>query len=110
LNRGRQMETLYALSDALIADITLDAMLETITARLTRVLHARSCAILLPDDSGMLNPRATLGPQPTIDDREHCAIAAWVFDHQLPASVGQRDGGGSIFRFTLPIEPAVERH
>jgi len=92
LNRGRQMETLNELSHALLSDVTLEEMLGTICDRLTRVLRADSCAILMPDRDDVLTVREARGPQPDSGDRNHRAIAEWVFEHRQPTGLGQQRG------------------
>jgi two-component system, OmpR family, sensor histidine kinase KdpD len=98
LNRGRQMETLNALSHALLSDVTLEEMLRTICERLTNVLQTGSCAILMPDASGVLAVREARGPQPDPDDRDHRAVAEWVFENREPAGLGLPRGKLAIFR------------
>ena len=58
--RAIESETLYRLSTALIADLTLDTVLATVAEQVTHIFHLQSAAILLPDDAGTLQPRADL--------------------------------------------------
>jgi two-component system sensor histidine kinase KdpD len=98
LDRGRQMEKLNELSRALLSDVTLDELLETICERLTNVLRAESCAILLPDGSDRLTVRKAHGPQPDADNRDQLAVADWVFINRQPAGLGMRVEPLAIFR------------
>lgn len=88
LERGRRMETLYALAGALISDLTVDAMLATIVGRVVDVLEVADCAILMPDDDGRPVVRAQRGTAPDLNDREQAGMLAWVLEQRLPATLG----------------------
>ncbi|HEX5164071.1 MAG TPA: ATP-binding protein [Thermomicrobiales bacterium] len=90
LARGRQMEILFDLSQALIADVTLAGMLSAIAERVADVLGTAACAILLVDEQGQPVVHAAVGPPPPIEDRDHQVVALWALEHRRPAGLGQR--------------------
>lgn len=92
LERGRRMETLYALSQALIADTTVDSMLATIVNRVVDVMEIGDCAILMPVAAGELSVRVSRGDAPRQDDREHAGMLAWVWEHRRQAILGPPTG------------------
>lgn len=105
--RAIESETLSQLSTALIADLTLDTVLATVAQQVTQVFHLQSAAILLPDDTGALQPRF-ISPDETdalyLSDREHRAVANHVFTSGVAAGVG---GQLRVYR---PHGPEREAH
>ena len=101
--RAIESETLYQLSSALIADLTLDTVLTTVAEQVTHIFHLQSAAILLPDDAGILQPRAIfpIEADPAyLSNREHRAVAMNVFNSGVAA------GMGSLRRVYRPHGPA----
>lgn len=92
LARGRQMETLYELSQTLIANVTLDAMLNAIIERLVQLFDLSACAIIMPDGDEEFAVRASSGPAPDPRDRDEIALLRWAYEHGEPAGVGARTG------------------
>jgi two-component system sensor histidine kinase KdpD len=87
----RRTTLLYELNAALIGDVTLDAILGTIVARLVHVYGAKSCRILLPDDGEALRVRASYPTPVAISDemdRSELAMATWTMAHRAPAGLG----------------------
>src|SRR6476469_2549292 len=58
LREQRRTSLLYDLNSALVRDVTLDQILQTIVARVVEVYGAQACRILLPDERGALIARA----------------------------------------------------
>ena len=92
LARGRQMETLYELSYALIANVTLDAMLDAIIERVVRLFTLSACSIVLPDRDDEYVVQACFGPAPDLTSRDEVALIGWVHEHGQPAGVGVPPG------------------
>jgi len=93
LRRAFESETLYQLSTALIADLTLDTMLATVVEQVTHIFHLQSAAILLPDDTGALHLRLIFPAEadaPYIGDREHRTVATHVFNSGVAAGMGSQ--------------------
>jgi two-component system sensor histidine kinase KdpD len=91
--RAIESETLYRLSTALIADLTLDTVLATVAEQVTQIFHLQSTAVLLPDDTGALEARAVFpvgADAPYISDREHRAMATHVFTSGIAAGMGRQ--------------------
>jgi two-component system, OmpR family, sensor histidine kinase KdpD len=73
--------TLYELSRALVAGQAPDALLLAITERIVMLLPVRVCAVLLPDEQGLLRVRVThlaRGAELAVIDRNEAAIHAWL--------------------------------
>jgi len=89
--RAAELQTLSELTTALLADVTLDTVLATVVAEVTRVFAVESTALLLPDDDHTLHLRTVFpvdaGGQ-YLRDREHDAVAAHVFHTGVAAGVG----------------------
>jgi len=91
--RAAELQTLSELTTALLADVTLDTVLATVVAEVTRVFAVESTALLLPDDddNNALQLRNVF-PQNAggqfLRDREHDAVAAHVFHTGVAAGVG----------------------
>ncbi|CAA9542029.1 MAG: Osmosensitive K+ channel histidine kinase KdpD [uncultured Thermomicrobiales bacterium] len=106
LREQRRVSLLYDLNTALIGDVTLDAMLDTIVQQVVTVYGSDRGRILLPvddpasdagDDTGTgpreLVVRAT-APRSAGDrtvDRQSLAMATWAMEHRRPA--GRRVAG-----------------
>jgi two-component system, OmpR family, sensor histidine kinase KdpD len=91
--RAIESDTLYRLSTALIADLTLDTVLATVVEQVTQIFHLQSTAVLLPDDMGTLQQRAIFpagADAPYISDREHRAMAAHVLTSGVAAGMGRQ--------------------
>lgn len=91
--RAFESETLYQLSTALIADLTLDTVLATVVEQVTHIFHLQSAAILLPDDTAALHLRLIFPAEadaPYIGDREHRAVATHVFTSGVAAGMGSQ--------------------
>ncbi len=107
LNEQRRVSLLYDLNSALIGDITLDAMLDTITQQVVRVYGSDRGRILLPanrderDDPTAADPTEppelavrAVAPQASdgaVVDRQSLAMATWAMEHRRPA--GRRVAG-----------------
>ena len=107
LNEQRRVSLLYDLNSALIGDITLDAMLDTITQQVVRVYGSDQGRILLPanrderDDLTQTDPPEppelivrAVAPQSsdgTVIDRQSLAMATWAIEHRRAA--GRRVAG-----------------
>ena len=86
IREQRRTTLLYELNAALIGDVTLDAILTTITERVVRVYGVARCRILRPDDEGVLQVTSRFPASlPGSVDRQHAAVATWVMDHREPA-------------------------
>lgn len=99
----RRTTLLYELNAALIGNVTLDQVLETIVERVVHVYGAESSRILLPDERGRLvirsrHPSTTA----TVIDRQSHAVATWAMAHRQPA--GQSTTGR---RVRLPHGPRL---
>lgn len=89
--RAIESETLYQLSTALIADLTLDTVLATVAEQVTHVFRLQSAALLLPDDTGALRSRCLFPAEadtPYLSNREDRAVATHVFISGVAAGVG----------------------
>ncbi len=110
LDEQRRVSLLYDLNSALIGDINLDAMLDTIVQQVVRVYGSDQGRILLPvwGDGADTTDDPTLGdaaeppelavrvaaPQSsdhTEVDRQSLAMATWAIEHRRPA--GRRVAG-----------------
>ncbi len=110
LDEQRRVSLLYDLNSALIRDITLDAMLDTIVQQVVRVYGSDRGRILLPvgGDGGTEHGDPTLSdsagppelmvrvaaPHSADDskvDRQSLAMATWAIEHGRPA--GRRVAG-----------------
>jgi two-component system sensor histidine kinase KdpD len=116
LREQRRVGLLYDLNSALIADVTLDAVLDTITSQIVTVYGADRSRILLPVDGHATDlsddpipPELTLrsaAPDRSGEDRidrQSLAMATWAMEHRRPAGrrvVGRRlrapHGAGSL--------------
>ena len=92
LRHGRQMEMLYELSRALIADVDLDSMLVSIVERVVLVFGVRSCAIVTLDDNSRPIIRVSRGAPPDVSLRDEEALLRWVIEQRQPAGVGSHTG------------------
>ncbi len=95
---------LYELNAALIADVTLDSILNRIAERVVTVYGTTMSQLLLPDQEDQLTVRARFPPgagEPL--DRQQLAIATWVLEHRSPA--GQSTAGR---RVRIPHGAAVK--
>ena len=92
LRHGRQMEMLYELSRALIADVDLDSMLVSIVERVVLVFGVRSCAIVTLDDNSQPIIRVSRGAPPDVSLRDEEALLRWVIEQRQPAGVGSHTG------------------
>ena len=101
---------LYELNAALVAGVTLDAILARIVERVVHVYGAIRCRILLPDDEAQLAVRARFPPtvEDTID-RQNLAMAIWAIEHRTPA--GQSTAGRRLHRprGSVLVPPALPR-
>jgi two-component system sensor histidine kinase KdpD len=91
LRHGRRMETLYELSQALIADIDLDSLLAGIVERVVSVFGVRSCAMVMLDDHRPVI-RASHGLAPDLADPDEQALLLWAVEQRQPAGVGSTAG------------------
>ncbi len=88
----RRTALLYELNAALVAGVTLDAILTKIVERVVHVYGATRCRILLPDDNDQLVVSARFPPNvEEAIDRQNLAVATWAIEHRTPA--GQRTVG-----------------
>lgn len=107
LREQRRVTLLYDLNSALIGDVTLDAMLDTIVEQVVSVYGADRGRILLPVDGTAADALAeqaeppelavrAVAPQSSSDDgidRQSLAMATWAMEHHRPAgrrTVGRR--------------------
>lgn len=89
IRRGRQTETLYALSVALIGEADLDTMLGAIVGRVREIFSLSTAAVLLLED-GRYRQRAVSGEVIGFEDRGLLSLADWAVEHQQPAGLGTR--------------------
>lgn len=92
LRHGRQMEMLYELSQALIADVDLDSMLVSIVERVVLVFGVRSCAVVTLDNNSRPIIRVSRGAPPDVSLRDEEALLRWVIEQRQPAGVGSHTG------------------
>lgn len=86
IRRGRQTETLYDLSIALISEISLTDTLDAIVVRVREVFALDSCAILITGHERIVS--AAVSGQPVdFQDRNLLAVARWVMDHRQSAGL-----------------------
>ena len=85
---------LYELNAALIADVSLDAILHRIVERVVTVYGAVTSQLLLPDEQGQLAVRASYPADQSPLDRQQRSVAAWVLENGSPA--GQSTAGRRI--------------
>ncbi len=82
---------LYDLNSALISDITIEEILNTIVRRVVDVYGAAGCRILLPSAAGeRLEVRASYPASGEPPDRQMLTIAEWALEHRMPAGLGAR--------------------
>lgn len=89
IRRGRQTETLYALSVALIGEADLDTMLGAIVDRVREIFGLRTAAVFLVQGEHY-RQRAVSGDVIELEDRGLLRIADWAIEHQQPAALGTR--------------------
>lgn len=89
IRRGRQTETLYALSVALIAEADLDTMLGAIVDRVREIFSLSTAAVFLLQD-GSYRQRAVSGEAIGLEDRGLLRTADWAVEHRQPAALGTR--------------------
>jgi len=83
--RAERRATLLAeLNSALIAGVTLDAILVAIVQRVVQITSAATAQILTPDPETGLTTRAS-APSRSPLDRQDLAVAAWVLEHRQPS-------------------------
>lgn len=89
LQRGRQTETLYRLSVALIRDSDLESTLQAIVERVFEVFDLTACVILLQDGE-RLDATARTGQQLDVEDRNLQRVARWAIEERVPVGIGTR--------------------
>ncbi|HRA47768.1 MAG TPA: DUF4118 domain-containing protein [Thermomicrobiales bacterium] len=87
---SRRTTLLYELNAALITDVTVSELLNTIVEQVVRVYGATGCRILLPaGDPHQLTVRAKYPASlDQLPDRQQDAIADWVLTNRTPAGLG----------------------
>ena len=109
IRRGRQTETLYDLSIALIGEVTRTDTLNAIVVRVGEVFALDTCAILIKEDKDIL-AQASSGDSIDFQDRNLLSMARWVMDHRQSAGLNSgrsrvrrpRPAGSSELRMTSP--------
>ena len=86
VRRGKQTETLYNLSHALIGEATLQDTLKAIAESVRQVFELSTCAILL-DQNGTLVERAVVGRDINLKDRNLLTMAQWAVTHRQAAGL-----------------------
>ncbi len=82
---------LYDLNSALISDVTIEEILNTIVRRVVDVYGAAACRILLPSGpDDRLEIRASYPASREGLDRQMLSIAEWALEHRTPAGLGAR--------------------
>ncbi len=82
---------LYDLNSALISDITIEEILNTIVRRVVDVYGATGCRILLPSAADeRLEVRASYPAASEPLDRQMLSIAEWALEHRVVAGLGAR--------------------
>jgi two-component system sensor histidine kinase KdpD len=83
--RAERRATLLAeLNSALIAGVTLDAILAAIVQRVVQLTSAETAQILTPDPETGLTTRAS-APSLSSLDRQDLAVATWVLENRQPS-------------------------
>lgn len=87
IRRGRQTETLYDLSIALISEVTRVDTLNAIVVRVREVFALDTCAILLQEEDE-ISALAVAGDPITFSNRNLLVLARWVMEHRQSAGMG----------------------
>lgn len=113
LRRGRQMATLYQLSQALITDSALRPLLAGIVEAVREQFSATSCTILMPDDDNGFVVGARASTAADVPARDDDALIRWTFENQQlagigggPARVVQPHGSRAAKSFSIPRRSA----
>lgn len=89
LRRGRQTETLYRLSVALIRDSELNSILQAIVERVVEVYDLSAGAVLLRDGE-RFRTGAETGEPLELQDRNLLSVARLAIEQREPIGVGTR--------------------
>jgi len=95
--RERRTSILYAMSRELAGTRGLQALLDVSVRHLADVFGGR-IAILLPDATGRLEPRASL-LAPFFLDQSDLAVAQWAYEHRQMAGAGTDNLPGAQMLF-----------
>jgi two-component system sensor histidine kinase KdpD len=88
IRRGRQTETLYQLSAALIRESELQKVQQAIVDRVREVLNLTSCAMLVRGEHDRFEVVALAGEHLDFLSRDIASVARWSLDHNQRAGFG----------------------
>jgi two-component system sensor histidine kinase KdpD len=87
IRRGRQTETLYQLSVALIRESEVQGVQQAIVERVREVLNLTSCAVLVRTANDRFQVAASAGEQMDFVDRGIASVARWSLDQNQQAGL-----------------------
>lgn len=88
IRRGRQTETLYLLSVALIRESDVRAIQQAIVEQVRTVFELAASAILLRGEDDQFTVAALAGEELDLLDRSLLAVARWSIENDEPAGFG----------------------
>jgi two-component system sensor histidine kinase KdpD len=90
VRESQRTTLLYDLNRSLVADVTLDSLMQTIAERVVQIYGSGGCRILVYRDGnlevGAASPPGFHAPI----DRQAQAMASYALDRRVPAGIGSR--------------------